>query len=271
MADEIAFTFDGREIRTRAGLSLAAALTEAGIRTFREGPNEAPRGLFCGMGVCQDCLVEVNGCPNRRACMTKAEAGLTVRTQIAHPRLEAEAVERPEPVIEAPDVLVVGGGAGGLSAAIAAAKAGADVLVLDERSVAGGQYYKQRGDGEAPLDRQQTEGSDLVERARQSGARILDGTEVWGAFEGPVFHATWNGAAVLVRPKTVVVATGAYERPRFVPGWDLPGVMTSGAAQTLWRSYGTLPGRRLAIVGNGPLNLQVADELCAGGAEIVVV
>ncbi|MDH3659479.1 MAG: NAD(P)/FAD-dependent oxidoreductase [Alphaproteobacteria bacterium] len=203
--------------------------------------------------------------------MTKAENGLEVRTQIAYPRLVAKAVEHDDPVIEAPDVLIVGGGAGGLSAAITAAEAGAQVLLLDERHIAGGQYYKQRGDAEPPLDRQQAEGHMLFERAQQSGARILDATEVWGAFEGPIFHAIRGDAAVIVRPKVVVVATGAFERPRFVPGWDLPGVMTTGAAQTLWRSYGTLPGRRVAIVGNGPLNFQVADELRAGGAEIVVV
>ena len=82
-----------------------------------------------------------------------------------------------------------------------------------------------------------------------SGARLLDSAEVWGAFEGPVLYATRKGAAVVVRPKTLIVAMGAYERPRFVPGWDLPGVMTTGAAQTLWRSYGTLPGRRVAVLG----------------------
>ncbi len=271
MADEISITFDGRTIRARAGLSLAAALIEAGVRTFREGPDGAPRGLFCGMGVCQDCLLEIDGRPNRRACMTKAREGMTIRTQIAHPRLEAKAIEHDDPVIEAPDVLIVGGGAGGLSAAITAAEAGAQVLLLDERSVAGGQYFKQRGDGREPLDRQQSAGLRLYEQARRSGARILDATEVWGAFQGPVFYATREGTPVIVRPKAVIVATGAYERPRFVPGWDLPGVMTTGAAQTLWRSYGTLPGRRVAIVGNGPLNFQVADELRAGGAEIVIV
>ncbi|MDJ1018381.1 MAG: NAD(P)/FAD-dependent oxidoreductase, partial [Paracoccaceae bacterium] len=77
--------------------------------------------------------------------------------------------------------------------------------------------------------------------------------------------------AVVVRPKTAIIASGAYERPRYVRGWDLPGVITTGAAQTLWRSYGVLAGQRVAVLGNGPLNLQVADELRAGGAEVVVV
>jgi pyruvate/2-oxoglutarate dehydrogenase complex dihydrolipoamide dehydrogenase (E3) component len=271
MADTVGLTFDGRTLRGRAGLSLAACLTEAGIRALREGPGGGSRGIFCGMGVCQDCLVEVDGHPNRRACMTKVEDGMAVRTQTARPKLAAGPQTHSEPLVETPDVLIVGGGAGGLSAAIAAAEVGASVLVLDERRVAGGQYFKQRGDRGTPLDAQQAAGLALHEKALRSSARIIDSAEVWGAFKGPVIYATEADAAVIVRPKTLIVATGAYERPRFVRGWDLPGVMTTGAAQTLWRSYATLPGRRVAIVGNGPLNLQVADELRAGGAEIMLV
>jgi NADPH-dependent 2,4-dienoyl-CoA reductase/sulfur reductase-like enzyme len=69
----------------------------------------------------------------------------------------------------------------------------------------------------------------------------------------------------------LIVATGAYERGVPIPGWTLPGVMTTGAAQTLWRSYRRLAGRRILVAGNGPLNLQVAAELAAGGAEIMAV
>ncbi|MCB1493008.1 MAG: FAD-dependent oxidoreductase [Rhodobiaceae bacterium] len=271
MSDTLTFTFDGRTITARPGQSLAAALTDAGILALREGPDETPRGIFCGMGVCQDCLVEVDGRPNRRACMTKADSGQTVRTQSARPALEARPASDISPETATPDVLVIGGGAGGLSAAIAAANAGADVLVLDERKVPGGQFFKQRGDGKPPLDRQQADGAALFRRMRESGARLLDACEVWGAFEGPVIYADRDGSPVIVRPKALVVATGAYERPRFIPGWDLPGVMTTGAAQTLWRSYGSLPGKRVAVFGNGPLNFQVADELQSGGAKIVAV
>jgi thioredoxin reductase len=121
------------------------------------------------------------------------------------------------------------------------------------------------------LDGQQAEGAALVAAARASGAEIVQGAEVWGAFDGPMVLADVGGAALIARPKTLIVATGAYERPVMVPGWTLPGVMTTGAAQTLWRSYRTLPGRRVAVCGSGPLNLQVALELAEGGAEIALV
>ena len=88
------FTFDGRPVTARTGQTLAAALTEAGLRSFRETAKGGTRGIFCGMGVCQDCLVTVDGQPNLRACMTKAADGLSVATQPAFPRLDPEAAAK---------------------------------------------------------------------------------------------------------------------------------------------------------------------------------
>lgn len=108
-------------------------------------------------------------------------------------------------------------------------------------------------------------------RARASGAELCAGVEIWGAFDGPLFAALEGDGALIVRPRAAVIATGAYEQPRMVPGWELPGVMTTGAAQTLWRSYRTLPGARVIVAGSGPLNVQVALELARGGARLVAV
>ncbi len=267
------FSFAGETIPFREGQSLAAALTEAGHRTLRRTAKGADRGMFCGMGVCQDCLVIVDGVPNRRACMTAAAQGLDVRSQAALLDLDPRRPIpiSPSPLRLAPDVLVIGGGAGGLSASIAARRAGASVTILDERKIPGGQYYKQAAAVAAPMDSQQAEGARLVAEAQACGVEVLGATEVWGAFDGLLFLAEREGTAVVARPRSAVVATGAYERPRMVPGWTLPGVTTTGAAQTLWRSYRTMPGRRILICGSGPLNLQVALELAEGGGEIAAV
>ncbi|MFB7866009.1 (2Fe-2S)-binding protein [Streptomyces sp. NPDC056069] len=75
-------TFDGRELPLREGQSVAAVLWSAGIlawRTTRE--KGAPRGVFCGIGQCFDCLVTVNGRPNQRACVVPARPGDAVTTQ----------------------------------------------------------------------------------------------------------------------------------------------------------------------------------------------
>ncbi|WP_431300233.1 2Fe-2S iron-sulfur cluster-binding protein [Tabrizicola sp. BL-A-41-H6] len=272
-AEAIRFSFDGRSLTARPGQSVAAALTEAGQRVFRQTAKGASRGMFCGMGVCQDCLVTVDGAPNQRACVTLATEGATVLTQVALARLAVVPATPAKPAARqiAPDVLVIGGGAGGLNAAIAAAEAGASVVLVDERKVPGGQYFKQPSGGAPMLDAQQTEGAALISQARASGAEVLGGVEIWGAFDGPLFLAEHQGGALIARPRSVIVATGAYERPHMVPGWTLPGVMTTGAAQTLWRSYRTLPGKRVAVCGSGPLNLQVALELAEGGATVALV
>ena len=267
MADKT-FRFEGQDVRAKEGQSLAAALTEAGHRAFRQTAKNAERGIFCGMGVCQDCLVTVDGMPNQRACMTPAQDGMEVTRQVALPEFgDAPDATSEKAVHLTPDVLVIGGGAGGLSAAIAAAQAGASVALLDERKVAGGQYYKQAANGNI-LDNQQADGARLLAEAKASGAEIISGVELWGAFDGLLFLGQRESTPVVARPKTAIIATGAYERPITVPGWTLPGVMTTGAAQTLWRSYQTLPGKRVAVCGSGPLNVQVALELAKGGAQI---
>ena len=73
---------DGRSVVAYEGESIAAALFAAGVRITRwTARSGEPRGYFCGMGVCQDCLVTVDGSPNVRACMTAVREGLRIETQ----------------------------------------------------------------------------------------------------------------------------------------------------------------------------------------------
>ena len=275
--DEIVtFTFEGRTLRGRRGESLAAALTAVGERGLRVAKDGRQRGIFCGMGVCQECLVEIDGIPNNRACMTKLDRPMAVFRQVPTPTAAAE-IHRAAPAGElTPEVLVLGGGAGGLNAAIASSEAGANVLLVDERPMPGGQFFKQRMDSPAlaraiPDDSQFSGGRALLARARDSGVAIMSGCQVWGAFE-PLDLMIFDGeGSRLCRPQRLIVATGAYERGLPVPGWTLPGVMTTGAAQTLLRSYGVLAGRRILVAGNGPLNIQVALELARAGARILAI
>lgn len=76
------FTFDGSPIPAVPGQSIGAALIAAGRRSWRITRFAGePRGIFCGIGICFDCLVTVNGQPNRRACLVLAGAGDEVSTQ----------------------------------------------------------------------------------------------------------------------------------------------------------------------------------------------
>jgi len=277
----VTISFEGREIVARKGETLAAALTASGISDYRSTASGDTRGLFCGMGVCQECLLEVDGRPNQRACMTKVAPAMTVRRQVPAP----EAFGRPAPargstpdwqqVSDEPDILVVGGGAGGLTAAAVAAEAGARVVLVDERPVPGGQFFKQPittlgGVAASIEDGQAADGRKLIARARDAGVAFLDAM-VWAASSPHEVHIQDASGNRALRPKQLIVATGAYERGVPVPGWTLPGVMTTGAAQTLLRSYRVLAGRRVLVAGNGPLNLQVAAELAEAGGQVVGV
>lgn len=76
------FTFDGHPVAAEPGQTLAAALIASGRRSWRTTRVEGrPRGVFCGIGVCFDCLTTVNGRPNRRACLVEARPGDVVVTQ----------------------------------------------------------------------------------------------------------------------------------------------------------------------------------------------
>lgn len=273
--------FNGKRLTARRGESVAACLTAAGVQGFRTTALGAERGMFCGMGVCQECLVEIDGKPNQRACMTKIDGPMTIRSE-AHARPLPEPCatagdRKAEPEArrtEEPEILIIGAGPGGLAAAIAARNTGAEVVVLDERSQPGGQYFKQpdiAGNGIPAPDAQHREGAALIARARDLGVVIRSGVTVWGGFAPLDFAASDANGAIRFRPKVAIVATGAYERGWPVPGWTLPGVMTTGAAQTLWRTARRSAGKRVLIAGNGPLNLQLAAELAEAGAKVVAV
>jgi thioredoxin reductase len=175
----------------------------------------------------------------------------------------------------APELLVVGGGPAGMAAAAAAAEAGVEVVLVDERAKPGGQFYKQPSEAhhviEPELDKQYREGRALIARVEAAGVERLAGVEVWAAAGPRELYALGGGRAYALRPERLVLATGAYERGVPVPGWTLPGFMTTGAAQTLMRAYQVLPGRRVLVTGNGPLNLQVAAEIVRDGGEVVAL
>jgi D-hydroxyproline dehydrogenase subunit gamma len=81
-ATRVHIEFDGQQLSVAAGLSLAAALLGAGVRQTRRTPvSAAPRAPFCMMGVCFECLVEVNGQANCQACLLTVEDGMQVRSQ----------------------------------------------------------------------------------------------------------------------------------------------------------------------------------------------
>ncbi|MCC6533534.1 MAG: (2Fe-2S)-binding protein [Burkholderiales bacterium] len=87
--EHLDMTIEGRRVLIPAGISVAAALLHAGIIPSRTAPaGGAPRAPYCMMGVCFECLVEIDGVPNRQGCMVSVAAGMRVRRQLGAPVCE---------------------------------------------------------------------------------------------------------------------------------------------------------------------------------------
>jgi thioredoxin reductase len=174
------------------------------------------------------------------------------------------------------EIAVVGAGAAGLTAAIEAAQAGAQVTLIDENAQPGGQLFKQihkffGSQAHRAGIRGVQIGEDLLKEARDAGVEIRLNTVVYGLFADRRLGLVCGDHTEDLQAQMVILATGANENPLAFPGWTLPGVMGAGAAQTLINIHRTLPGRRVLMVGAGNVGLIVSYQLLQAGAEVVAI
>jgi len=174
------------------------------------------------------------------------------------------------------DVLVVGGGLAGLSAAVSAAEAGADTLLLASGTTLGG-ALAWRGDSQV---------ADLIARAARSGVRQMTRTLAFGIYDhnlvcaretlrpevalavagGVLRERLWK-----IRARAVIAAAGALERPMLFPNNDRPGVMLAGAADQYAHAFGVACGQRVVIAANSDSAYRVAASLRAAGVNVVAL
>lgn len=177
------------------------------------------------------------------------------------------------------DVLVVGGGAAGIAAAVVAARSGCSVTVIDSGPAVGGQYYRgaQSPEGGSGL-------SYAALRRAFDGLVAARGIDLRLSTYAYALQRHADGFVLRTRgddrhrhrvseigARTVVMATGAFDRQLPFPGWTLPGVMSGGGAQALVKGSGVLPGQRIVVAGTGPFLLAVAYALISAGGNVVAV
>jgi NADPH-dependent 2,4-dienoyl-CoA reductase/sulfur reductase-like enzyme len=174
------------------------------------------------------------------------------------------------------DVVVVGAGPAGLTAAATAARVGCSVVMLDAATQPGGQYWRHppgRLDEVADLQHDLATFRGLAAAVRSRVDHWPD-HQVWTVArraDGFDVHAIQAGRDVVVAGSALVLAPGAYDRQLPFPGWDLPGVFTAGGAQALLKGHGVGVGSRVAVGGTGPFLLPVAAGLARRGVDVAGV
>ncbi|MER8433157.1 2Fe-2S iron-sulfur cluster-binding protein [Mesorhizobium caraganae] len=162
------------------------------------------------------------------------------------------------------DVLVVGAGPAGLNAAIAAAEAGADVVLCDENPEIGGSLTYGRHDP-AVL-------AGLVARIEAlPNLHVMTGTLCNGWYEDNWLPLIQGDRLYRIRAREVILATGAIGQPAIFRNNDLPGIMLGSAAQRLIRHYGVRPGQKAVVLTGNDEGYAVALDLVEAGVSVMLV
>ncbi|HEY0290895.1 MAG TPA: sarcosine oxidase subunit alpha family protein, partial [Hansschlegelia sp.] len=182
------------------------------------------------------------------------------------------------------DLLVIGGGAGGLAAALAAGRAGARVIIADEDFVLGGRLNAERrsvGDAASADWAAQA----AAELASLPEVTVLTRTTVTSVHDGGVYGALERVSDHLAQPlphqprqrfwrivaRRSVLASGALERPIPFGDNDRPGVMLAGAVRTYINRFGVAPGKRAVVYANNDDAAATVADLVAAGCEVAAV
>lgn len=275
---DVSFLFNGETVRGLEGEPVSSALIALGFFEFSRHPKDsAPQGLFCANGQCSQCTVLIDGIP-RKSCVTPLEEGMDVRTLKGLPVLP----ETDMPLKQAErrtihtDIVVIGAGPSGLSAAYELGKMGFQVLLADDKEKLGGklvlQTHKFFGSEEDCYAG--VRGIDIAsileeKLSRMPNVTILRNSPVVAIFKDRKAGIYKGYSSYLLAEFTaLVVAAGAREKNILFPGNDLPGVYGAGAFQTLVNRDLIKPARRILIVGSGNVGLIAAYHALQAGIQV---
>ncbi len=272
------FTFDGQPRKARPGEMIASALFASGISIFgRHHRDNGPQGIFCANGQCSQCTVLADG-RAVKSCMVAVQPGMEVASAQGNPPLPKDDRVKPlhRPADVEVEVLIIGGGPAGLSAAVELGKVGIDVLIVDDKPELGGKLTLQTHGffGSVADCWAGTRGIDIG-HILTDALDDLPGIQVWtdttavGIFwDGKVGVSTPNGYK-LITPKNILIAMGAREKSLAFPGADLPGIYGTGAFQTLVNRDLIGASEKLFILGGGNVGLIGGYHALQAGIDVV--
>lgn len=158
-----------------------------------------------------------------------------------------------------------------MAAAVAARRYGLAVMLIDDQPAPGGQIWRSvelAGGRDDILGPSYVEGRAVAEAFRASGAIYQSSAQLWHLEPGFRAFLSRDGQVQVVEARSVILATGAQERPVPFPGWTLPGVLTVGAAQILLKNAGQIPAEPVWVAGAGPLPLLYTVQLLRAGGQL---
>ena len=276
---DIVFSFNGTKIKARKGEALSSALYATGIHIFGHHDRDGgAQGIYCVNGQCSQCMVIVDGKPVK-GCMTAAEEGLEVFSVEGLPELKdlpQEAAVIPKTPEYEVDVLIIGGGPAGISAAIELGNVGINTLIIDDKHDLGGKLSLQTHNFFGSVkDCYAGERGIHIGKILTDSLKGLHTVDIWydstvvGVYSDGLFGVSGRGNYKLVRAKSVLFSTGAREKSLALPGADLPGVYGAGAFQTLVNRDLVRCAERLFIVGGGNVGLIGAYHALQAGIDVV--
>ena len=287
---EVTIVVDGRALTAHPGDTVASAMLAHGlVEVGRSLYRGRPRGIVSAGVEEPNALLQVHGEVSESmlpATIVPVREGLTVETLTGPGWLDPTPdPARYDKVFVHADVLVVGAGPAGLAAAVAAARGGARVVLVDEQAELGGSLLSGRSeliDGRPALDWVADVAAEL---AAAEEVTLLTRSSAFGSYEDnyvlAVEHRTdhldrapahrsrqrlWH-----VRARQVVLATGAHERPLVFAGNDVPGVMLAGAVRSYLNRYAVSVGDRIVIATTNDSAYDLLSDLVAAGVHVAAV
>ena len=259
------FTFNGKKLKAKPNEMISSALFAYGIHVFgHHKKDNSPQGMFCANGQCSQCLVIADGIPVK-SCITPIKEGMEVRSLEDLPSLleDDEVVKTGGSIpIKKTQVLIIGGGPAGMSAAIELGKMGVNCIICDDKQELGGKLGLQTHNFFGSIrdcyagSRGMDIGHNLEAQVEENkNLKIWINSPVVGVFSDGLVGVVKNGKYVLVKPERLLITTGAREKTLAFPGCDLPGVYGAGAFQTLVNRDLIKPTDKLFIVGGGNVGL----------------
>ncbi|MBU4446421.1 MAG: FAD-dependent oxidoreductase [Candidatus Marinimicrobia bacterium] len=276
---KVRFFFKGKEFYGFEGEVVSSALIANGIQIFNiHKKGDTPQGLFCANGQCSHCTVIIDGFPFK-SCVTPLQERMEIYPLIHLPELPGDdhPLTKHQKIIKECDVLVVGGGPSGLTAAIELAKLGFSVILIDDNSKLGGKLLLQTHKFFGSIEDcyAGTRGIDIatiLENKLQQypNISIYTDSSVVGIFKDQKAGVFVNNQNyVIIDFKGLIVSPGAREKTLIFPGNNLPGVYGAGAFQTLVNRDLIHSSDRVFVVGSGNVGLIAAFHALQAGIQAV--